>query len=335
MQYYFTDAKEDSGFFAKIKAETGANVTLIQKFKQDGNVKRTRPKTLNGNLLPDIHRLYRPQWDDRLNMWKVDAMEEELTQWAKELGATDKDDRLINIVKVSNRRDPFLTGEHCKIQIDDNYLLDDETVLGKLHKAILRARNDIDFGDNDLTQYDRKHNVVYKANELGGRAKPTKDYHSLKEKMNFYTALNETSLARKVMMVERLGIHIEGVPEESQIDQTLVIKYEDEGNMKVTRKNTESRTNKEMIDAMMAMDDEELEILYYLHKAHSAKIFFWNSEYSYYEFQGVNLGRKLNEVEAKLMTSEMGDVLHRIINEIKNREKVIQKEISKGKGKKK
>lgn len=335
MQIYFTDAKQDNGFFSKIKVENGTTVTLTQKFTKDGQTRNTRMQSINGSLLPNINRLIRAQWDSGKNTWKVDATETQMSEWAEQLGAMDKNGHLITKVKFSNRIDPFITGEHCKVVIDDNYLLDTDTVKGLVHQAILRARNDIDFGDNELSQYDKKHNVKYKANKLGVKQESKSSYKDINEKMKFYSALKDTSLERKVMMLERLQVMIEGIPDEATVNEILDKKYNDEGNLRVGRKLDEMKTNRELIDTMMDMDLEDLEIIYYLHKAHRIKVFAYNSNYGYYEYDGVNIGRKLNEVEQRLNTTEYADILHKIINEVKNRERIIDTEMQKGKGKKK
>jgi hypothetical protein len=322
-KYAFSDSNPENGFFAKLQADgINSKATLKKQTKNDkGTVIASREKTLKGNMLPGVTRLKRPQWDSDKQKWNIMMPESELLELAKEMGATDSEGREISKISYYRKNDPFITS--IKIPMSDEFVLDDETPLGKIHKAVLDGRRDIITKDNEdeLSAYDKRYNLQYKSVKIGDRTEESvSDTLDLDEKIKFYTALGGKTLAVKSMMVERLGVFIEDIPEESVINSMLVKKWEAEGNVTVAMKNGSAYTNRRLIDKMMLQDTGDIETEYYIYKAHRSNIILWLSEYKYYEFAGINLGRTLDEVIRFLTEDKNSDLCQKVIVEVKELE---------------
>lgn len=328
MKLVFQDNNPKDGFFNEIK--NSHSVRIKQDFSKNGKVFGNKSIALTGNMLPNISRSKRAHWDSEKNMWNINLTESELLDLANKVGFRYKGQDITRVSK-HDKLDPFITS--IKIDLNNDYVLDDETPLGKLHKAVLEGRRDILMdGNKDLLSHKDKKNLQYKSIVLGERTDEfLEESDTLDERIAFYTALQAKTLAVKTMMLDRLGFNIDGIPEEKIVNAALVKRWEQEGNVKIGKRNDEMTTNRALIDRMMAQDTGDLEIEYYIYRAHRLNYIMWLTDFKYYEYDGINLGRKLSEVVQFLTDDKNADILHKIIGEIKSVEDALKKGIKKTK----
>lgn len=323
-QYTFKDAKLENGFFSKLKSDKITDkVTLVRTYNTERG-KQDKVTQMTGNMLPNIERLKRAKWDDSKHRWMINATEKQLQEWAHNLGAVDKDNRFIERVSLSNPRDPFITS--IKIKIGSDYILDDATPLGQLHKAVLQGRHDIDWGNENIniSEYDKRYNLEYAAVKLGERVED-EEVVDVDDMMHFMSTLNATTLEKKVMIAEAIGINVPQYPEEKIINSSLYKKWSDEGNKKVGYSLQSVETNKSKIDRLLNATSGELEMEYIISKAMINKIILWLPNFKYYEYNGINVGRKPGDVEEYFRDDKNSDMFQKLAKEIKEQEAKIKK----------
>lgn len=322
-QYKLKDSNPNNGFFNKLKADRiTEKVQLVRSYDTE-NGKKTTAVSLTGNLLPNCERLKRAKWDGSRNQYLIEATNEQLLEWAKDLGFTDSSGRFVERVSKSNRLDPFITSIQVKITSD--YVLDDETTLGKVHKAVLLGRNDINFGaeDKNLTEYDKRHNVQYNAIKLGDRFEDG-DVVDVEEYLNFGVKLAACTLDKKVKIVESLGVNVPPNPEEPIINSTIYKKFVDEGDKRVGHSLQSNETNKEKINRMLDADPGELETEYIISIGIIGKFIQWIPNNKRYEYLGYDVGRTVTDVEVYFKDDKNSDLFGKLASEIKERQAKIK-----------
>jgi hypothetical protein len=330
-KYKFKAANSENGFFSKLRSDkVSEKVSLIRSYDDGSGSTKNKITTLSGNMIPGIVRLKKPIWNVDMNQWEIAATEAQLTEWAKALGATDKNGNFIDRVSKNNQRDPFITS--IQIVISPDYVLDDNTALGKVHKAVLLARRDVNFGDTEgqeISHYDLKHKVEYDAIRLGDRAEP-ENVKDVSDIMYFANRLLASTLEKKVKILESIGVSVPEYPEEKIIDGTLYKKWYDEGDKKPSNNNMSRETNREKINRLLDAEFDEVEVEYIISKGLKTKLISWIPAYKYYEFDGINVGRNLTMVEGYFRSTQNDDMLQKLASEIKLREVRIEKAVSKG-----
>ena len=330
-KYKFKAANSENGFFSKLRSDkVSEKVSLIRSYDDGKGSTKNKITTLSGNMIPGIVRLKKPIWNVDLNQWEIAASEKELSEWAKALGATDKNDNFIERVSKSNQKDPFITS--IQIVISPDYVLDDSTPMGKVHKAVLLARRDVNFGEiegQEMTKYDLKHKVEYEAIRLGDRAE-VEDVKDVSDIMYFANRLLSSTLEKKVKILESIGVAVPEFPEEKIVDGALYKKWYDEGDKKPSNNIQSKETNRDKINRLLDAEFDEVEMEYIISRSIKTKLIAWIPAYKYYEFDGINVGRTLAMVESYFKNTQNEDLLQKLAAEIKLREVKIEKAIAKG-----